>query len=80
MDDKKETLVQESLEPQTPLESQLPQQQSASIFDTQAQEKSAQSPSNTKETPRTRKLPKATAITVIARDRKSTRLNSSHQF
>ena len=25
MDDKKETLVQESLEPQTPLESQLPQ-------------------------------------------------------
>lgn len=72
MDDKKETLVQESLEPQTPLESQLPQQRSASIFDTQAQEKSAQSPSNTKETPRTRKLLKAPlliailAITVIA--------------
>ena len=34
MDDKKETLVQESLEPQPPLESQLPQQQSVSIFDT----------------------------------------------
>ncbi len=71
MDDKKETLVQESLEPQPPLESQLPQQQSVSIFDTQAQEKSAQNSSDTRETPRTRKLLKAPfmiailAITVI---------------